>query len=93
MSCRLENANRPNFYKQPQDINVSASRFKGKHLVSNLIRKQTKNMMTPQLIASVIMKDKRFRASGNKGFSRKSIGTEPKKRLFRTLLAGRMSAI
>ena len=83
--------NRPNFYKQPQDLHLSASRFKGKNLVDNLLRKQTQNGMTPQLIASVLMREKRSPGSDRKNRMRMSVGLHPKKNLFKSLFAGRMS--
>jgi hypothetical protein len=58
LSYQLEFNNRPNFYRQPEDTFNSASKYEGKAVISNILKKQSKNSMTPQMIATVLLKDR-----------------------------------
>lgn len=54
--------------------------------MNNLLRKQSKNNMTPQLIATILMKDKHMNHSGMKFPKRSSEKILPKKALFQSLI-------
>ena len=62
---------------------MSATRIQAKKVVSNIIDKQTRNNMTPQLIANILMKDQPHN-TGLKSRLCQSISKvyKPKKNLF-----------
>ena len=90
LSCQLENANRPNFYRQPEENLMTATKYEGKSIIKNLFKKQSQNHVTPQMIATILMKDReklkmdyRLNMSNQGKLGRRSRMIVPKKNLFK----------
>lgn len=58
LSINLELSNRPNFYKKPSNLFFSLKNQNNQAIITNLLNRQSQNILTPQMIATVLLPQK-----------------------------------